>query len=137
MTDALDKQIVIYLLSSSKKTTSQIAKALKESPTKIEYHVQKLLTENVLCVDVLVKAAVRQYGKKYYINPQLRSDGKASFLLSVLTMTLTIIGLLSFPLNPLYSATTLIIPSVVATVWAMRSLVLLRQREIDAVLKYV
>jgi len=106
----LDVKIVEFLLRSSKRTVPQIAKALGEPSSTVEYRLKNLAERGILLVEVPKSSAFRKYGRKYYINPALKPKTKRTMLLMLLSAGLALSGFILIPTAPL-TASLLLTPS--------------------------
>ena len=116
----LDVKIVEFLLRSSKKTVPQISKAIGKPNSTVEYRLKNLTERGILLVEVPKSSAVREYGRKYYVNPALKPNPKKTMLLMLFTVGLALSGIVLVPTAPLTAALLLLPSSILGVKYAVQ-----------------
>lgn len=134
---SLDREILSYLLASNsgERSIIQIAKAVNQPTSTVEYHVLQLVEKKVVVVkNPASTGTIRRYGRKYYLNPTFKTNPTKSLTLAILCVGATIVGLTIFPLHPLYSALCLIPSSILGAFYTIRKYRELYERSLKRML---
>ncbi|RLI39139.1 hypothetical protein DRO69_14605 [Candidatus Bathyarchaeota archaeon] len=120
----LDVKIIEYLLRNSRKTAPQIAKAIGTPTSTIEYRLKNLVEKGILLVETPKSSAIRKYGRKYYINPNVKPNPRKTMFLILFTVGLALSGLVLIPTAPLASSILLLPSSVLGVMYAVQKYIL-------------
>lgn len=134
---SLDRKILSYLLASNsgERSIPQIAKAIKQPTSTVEYHIQQLVEKKVVILKNPVSTGtIRKYGRKYYLNPTFKANPTKSLTIAIICVAATIVGLTILPLHPLYSALCLMPSSILGTFYTLKKYRELYERSLKRML---
>jgi len=110
------------LVYGGKYSTPQLAKMLKLSPSLVEYHLKKLVEMDVVKVTNPSSGGVRQYGRKYYLNPKYQPRTARTLLLTAATFFFIILSIaFTITYNSLNLPTLLLLfPSLLGAFYTLK-----------------
>lgn len=103
---SLDRQILSFLLEvDDKRSIPEIAKAVKQANSTVEYRVKKLVEKGIVVEkNPASSGTIRKYGHTYHLNPEFKPQFTKSLALGLVFVGFFIMGLILLPSDPLFAS---------------------------------